>query len=66
MEEISRKHGGKTPAQIALNWLVSKSRLNFPIPRASRPQRVIEDVGAAGWILDSEDMRSLEEATKKS
>jgi diketogulonate reductase-like aldo/keto reductase len=66
MEEISRKHGGKTPAQIALNWLISKSGLNFPIPRASRPQRVIEDVGAAGWTLDSEDMRSLEEAAKKS
>jgi diketogulonate reductase-like aldo/keto reductase len=66
MEEISRKHGGKTHAQIALNWLTSRSRLNFPIPRVSRPQRVIEDAGAAGWTLDSDDMRKLEEATKKS
>jgi diketogulonate reductase-like aldo/keto reductase len=66
MEEISRKHDGKTPAQIALNWLITKSRLNFPIPRASRPQRVIEDAGAAGWELDSDDMRNLEEAVKKS
>jgi len=66
MEEISRKHEGKTPAQIALNWLITKSRLNFPIPRASRPQRVIEDAGAAGWELDSDDMRNLEEAVKKS
>jgi diketogulonate reductase-like aldo/keto reductase len=28
----------------------------FPIPRASRPQRVAEDAGAVGWSLDSDDM----------
>jgi len=62
MNEISQKHGGKTPAQIALNWLVTKSKVTFPIPRASKPERVIENVGSAGWNLDAEDMRRLEEA----
>lgn len=59
MDEISQKHGGKTPAQIALNWLMTKSNTVFPIPRASRPKRVIENVGSVGWSLDAEDMRKL-------
>jgi len=59
IDEISQKDGGKTPAQIALNWLLNKSRMAFPIPRASRPQRVAEDAGAVGWSLDSDDMAKL-------
>lgn len=62
MEEASKKHGGRTPAQIALNWLLSRDRVIFPIPRASRLKRVIEDSGSVGWNLDAEDMRELEEA----
>lgn len=45
MDEISQKHGGRTLAQIALNWLMTKSKVIFPIPRASRLERVIENVG---------------------
>jgi diketogulonate reductase-like aldo/keto reductase len=59
IDEISQKDGGKTPAQIALNWLLNKSRMVFPIPRASRPQRVAENAGAVGWSLDSDDMAKL-------
>jgi diketogulonate reductase-like aldo/keto reductase len=61
VDEISRKHGGKTPAQIALNWLVNKSKMVFPIPRASRPERVMENMGAVGWNLDSGDLIKLEQ-----
>jgi diketogulonate reductase-like aldo/keto reductase len=62
MNGISQKYGGKTPAQIALNWLMRKSGMIFPIPRASRPERVIENAGAIGWSLEAEDMKRLEEA----
>jgi aryl-alcohol dehydrogenase-like predicted oxidoreductase len=58
MDEISQKHGGKTPAQIALNWLMTKSKVILPIPRASRPERVIENVGSAGWSLDAHNVIS--------
>jgi len=64
MDEVSRRHGGKAPAQIALNWLLNKSKVVFPIPRASRPQRVVENAGAAGWSLDSDDLARLEVATR--
>ena len=61
VDEISRKHDGKTPAQIAVNWLVNKSQMVFPIPRASRPERVVENTGAVGWNLDSDDLIKLEQ-----
>jgi len=60
IEEISKKHNGKTPAQIALNWLITKSMMVFPIPRASRPERVIENMGATGWSMDVEDIEKLD------
>ncbi|MCP8312507.1 MAG: aldo/keto reductase, partial [Candidatus Methylarchaceae archaeon HK02M1] len=60
MNEISQKHGGKTPAQIALNWLLNKSEVVFPIPRASKLKRVMENAGAVGWRLDSKDLTKLE------
>lgn len=64
MDGIAQKHGKKTPAQIAVNWLLTKSPVIFPIPRASRPERVIENVGAVGWSLDADDMRALENAVR--
>jgi diketogulonate reductase-like aldo/keto reductase len=63
VDEISQKHEEKTPAQIALNWLVNKSKIVFPIPRASRPERIIENVGALGWNLDPEDLAKLDQQT---
>jgi diketogulonate reductase-like aldo/keto reductase len=64
MDEISQKHGGKTPVQIALNWLIMKSKVTFPIPRVSRLGRVRENVDSVGWSLDGEDMRKLESSSK--
>ena len=62
LDEISQKHGGKTPAQIALNWFLSKNELVFPIPRASKPSRVIENVGATDWQMDKDEIFKLENA----
>jgi diketogulonate reductase-like aldo/keto reductase len=66
MDEISQKHDGKTPAQIALNWLMTKSKVMFPIPRASRPERILENVEAVGWQLTAEDCQRLEHAVTVS
>ena len=49
----------RTPAQVALNWLVSRE-LVFAIPRASRPDHVIEDAGASDWRLGPGDIQLLE------
>ncbi|GGP20120.1 aldo/keto reductase [Thermocladium modestius] len=53
---------GKTPAQVALNWLVRKGA--FPIPRASRRNHVLENLGATGWSLDDAAIKELEEEFK--
>ena len=63
MEEISRNHCCKTSAQIALNWLITKSKVIFPIPRASKPERIDENVEAIGWSLDNVEIRKLEKAS---
>ena len=62
LDQISQRHGAKTPAKIALNWFLSKSKIIFPIPRASKPQRVIENVGAIGWTMDRDEISILEKA----
>lgn len=49
----------RTPAQVALNWLIS-GRNVFAIPRASRVDHVKEDLGASGWELKPEDRAQLD------
>ncbi|MEM3712839.1 MAG: aldo/keto reductase [Thermoproteota archaeon] len=56
--------GDRTPAQIALNWLINRSRVVFPIPRASKPERIVENIGAIGWNLNGYDYRIIEESLK--
>lgn len=58
MEAVCRRNS-KTPAQVALNWLVSKPGV-FAIPRASRPKHVVEDLGGSGWRLNEGDVSELE------
>lgn len=60
VERISERHGGKSMAQIALNWIISKHENAFPIPRASNPDHVVENAGAAGWRLDEDEIKTLE------
>ena len=61
--EVGRRYS-KTPAQVALNWLVS-GRNVFAIPRASRAAHVKENVGASGWDMSPEDRANLEAAFPK-
>jgi diketogulonate reductase-like aldo/keto reductase len=62
-EAISRiaRRLGKTPAQVALNWLLSHENV-FPIPRASVRAHVEENAGSVGWKLAASDEAELEEA----
>lgn len=51
---------GKTPAQVALNWVVCKGAI--PIGGASKVQHVEDNLGALGWRLSQEQQESLEAA----
>ncbi|AWR99044.1 aldo/keto reductase [Metallosphaera hakonensis] len=60
VEMIKRNHGEKTFAQIALNWIISKHENTFPIPRASNPVHVKENLDAVGWRLSKDEVEKLE------
>ncbi len=64
LEEIAGKYG-KTPAQVALNWLVTASPAVVPIPGAKRPEHVADNAGSVGWRLSYEDWARLEEASRR-
>jgi diketogulonate reductase-like aldo/keto reductase len=51
---------GKSEAQVALNWLISKPGV-IAIPKASTRERVIENCGAADWRLSDIDCNALAE-----
>jgi diketogulonate reductase-like aldo/keto reductase len=60
MEAVCKSYS-KTPAQVALNWLVT-GRNVFAIPRASRAEHVTDNLDASGWELKPEDRAQLDEA----
>jgi len=53
----------KTPAQVALNWLLCKSPVVVPIFGARTLQQLEDNLGATGWTLSPEEMARLEEAS---
>lgn len=63
LKELAEKYG-KTPAQIALNWLLKFSPTIVPIPGAKSPQQVEENANATGWELSYDDWRLLDDIAK--
>lgn len=61
LTEIGQDHGGKTNAQVALNWLICKGAL--PIPGAKNAAQAVENAGGAGWRLTEDEVTRLDEAS---
>ncbi|HET9869637.1 MAG TPA: aldo/keto reductase [bacterium] len=62
LREIGRAQGGKSPNQVALNWLIGKGAL--PIPGAKTAAQARENLGALGWRLSPDQMARLDEASR--
>ncbi len=60
LRQIGDKHGGKTPSQVALNWVTAKGAV--PIPGAKNRHQAEENAGALGWRIDEEDLARLDQA----
>jgi diketogulonate reductase-like aldo/keto reductase len=60
LRQFGEAHGGKTPSQAALNWLICKGAL--PIPGAHSVKHVQENAGALGWRLSDEEVARLDAA----
>ena len=60
MEEIGKNHG-KTIAQVALAWLLTKPYITAPIIGANTVEQLQENLGVVGFRLSDEEMQILDE-----
>ena len=58
--EVAQKYG-KTPAQIAIAWLLSKPEVHAPVVGVSRVEQLDQLVAATEIALDEKDVAYLEE-----
>lgn len=63
MRAIGERHGGKNPAQVAVNWTICKGTL--PIPGAKNAQQVQHNAGAVGWRLSNDEVAELDALTAR-
>lgn len=61
LTEIGQDHGGKSNAQVALNWVICKGAL--PIPGAKTEDQALQNTGALGWRLTEAEVARLDEAS---
>jgi len=52
----------RTPAQVALNWLIAQGNV-IPIPGAKTAEQARQNAGALGWSLSPADVAALEAAS---
>lgn len=60
LRTVGEKHGGKTPSQVALNWIIAKGAI--PIPGAKNRAQAEDNAGALGWSVDADDLAALDAA----
>jgi pyridoxine 4-dehydrogenase len=62
MRAIGEAHadasGGKSAAQVAINWTICKGTL--PIPGAKNAQQVAHNAGSVGWRLTDDEVAELD------
>jgi aryl-alcohol dehydrogenase-like predicted oxidoreductase len=57
------KEAGKTPAQVALNWLLGRPGVTAPITGARSVSQLDENLGATGWSLRPEHRARLDQVS---
>jgi aryl-alcohol dehydrogenase-like predicted oxidoreductase len=62
LRRIGAGHDGKTPAQVALNWIICKGAI--PIPGAKTKEQAEQNAGALGWRLSDDEVRALDRVSK--
>ena len=56
---------GKSPAQIALNWLLQMPGITAPIIGARNLKHLRDNLGSTGWSLTAEQMTKLNAVSRK-
>ncbi len=60
--EIAARRG-KTPAQVALNYLLRRSDVVVPIFGARTSEQLAQNLGSVGWELGAEEVEALTKAS---
>jgi aryl-alcohol dehydrogenase-like predicted oxidoreductase len=60
LREIGQAHGHKTPAEVALNWVMCKGAV--PLAGVKTAAQALANVGALGWRLDPDEVAALDRA----
>ncbi|MBA2750341.1 MAG: aldo/keto reductase [Tatlockia sp.] len=62
LQQIGEKRD-RTPAQVALNWLISQGNV-VAISGAKTAQQVQQNAGSLGWKLDNDEIAELEQISR--
>ena len=62
LRQLAEKYN-RTPAQVALNWLMAQEGV-IPIPGAKTALQAQQNAGAGGWKLTPEEIVRLEEVSR--
>lgn len=58
LRRIGDERGDRTPAQVALRWIIDKGAV--PIPGAKNAEQAAQNAGALGWSLDPDDAAAID------
>lgn len=56
---------GRTPAQVALNWLLERPGVTAPIVGARSLPQLSENLAALGWAMDPADRSKLDDVSRQ-
>ena len=62
LRRIGAAHGGRTPSQVALAWIIAKGAV--PIPGAKNRDQAEQNAGALGWEMTDEEVARLDALAK--
>lgn len=62
LRQLGEKHE-RTPAQVALNWLIAQGNV-IAIAGAKTPEQVRQNAGALGWKLSGDEITQLEQVSR--
>jgi aryl-alcohol dehydrogenase-like predicted oxidoreductase len=57
------EEAGRSPSQVALNWLLTRPGVAAPIVGARRVEQLEDNLGAVGWRLSPEQVARLDEVS---
>lgn len=62
LDEVAAQ-AGRTVPQVALNWLLQRPTVSSVLIGARNEEQLRQNLGAAGWALDAEQIARLDEAS---